>query len=167
MNSSITRTRLKKLVSYDPLTGIFTWVVKPSAQVGVGDHAGSINSSGYITMKADKVNYLAHRLAWLYMTGEWPKYQIDHANGDGTDNRFSNLRECSHGQNRANSKLASNNTTGYKGVVAKKNRYQAQITHNRQVINLGSFKTKEEAHQAYCRRAKELHGEFANSGVSE
>jgi hypothetical protein len=98
------------------------------------------------------------------MTGVSPKNYIDHINGNRSDNRFSNLREATHAQNRANSKHT--NKIGLKGVglikwiPEGKRRWRAQITHNKKVIHLGCFHTKEEAHLAYCDAAKKLHGEF-------
>jgi hypothetical protein len=62
------------------------------------------------------VLYREHRLAWLYMTGEWPTHEIDHINGDRVDNRFCNLREATASENRWNSRKRVNNTSGYKGV---------------------------------------------------
>ena len=122
---------------------------------------------GYIYLEVDGKPYMAHRLAWFYMTGIMPGKQIDHINRNKIDNRFENLREATHGQNRANSK--NNNPNGLKGVRRLPwmkdgtKCWQAKITHEKKQIYLGCFHTKEEAHQAYCKAAKKLHGDFFNS----
>ena len=89
---------------------------------------------------------------------------VDHINGNTLDNRRCNLRVCTQAGNAKNSKIPKNNTSGYKGIVKKENRWQAIITSDGKRINLGSFLTPELAHEAYCKAALELHGEFANFG---
>lgn len=95
-----------------------------------------------------------------------PTEFVDHINGNGLDNRRENLRLATHQQNLANQKLAKHNTSGYKGVSwnwrAKK--WVARIQVNRKNLYLGSFDTPEQAHEAYCKKAIELYGEFANFG---
>jgi len=88
---------------------------------------------------------------------------VDHINGDKMDNRKSNLRICTHADNIKNTKMKINNTSGYKGVYYYKNtnKWKAQIGINNKRIALGYFNTAEEAYAAYCKAAKELHGEFA------
>lgn len=87
---------------------------------------------------------------------------VDHWNGNGLDNRIINLRLCSKQQNHFNTKLNKNNTSGYKGVsLFNKNRWSAQITHNRKKIHLGYFDTPEEAYVVYCEKATKLFGEYA------
>lgn len=91
---------------------------------------------------------------------------VDHVNGDGLDNRRSNLRLATHGQNMANSKMRSNNTSGFKGVSLDRQsgKWRAQIQHNKKRILLGCFDDPELAHKAYCEAAIKYHGEFANNG---
>lgn len=90
-----------------------------------------------------------------------PKIQIDHKNNNGLDNRKENLRICNRRQNNMNTSLQKNNTTGYKGVVRRKNRYVAQTYWDKKHIYIGSFLTAEEAARAYDKKVKELHSEFA------
>lgn len=92
-----------------------------------------------------------------------PNEQVDHINGDGLDNRKSNLRICNGSQNRCNKGKPKNNTSGYKGVTwhTPNKKWVAQIAVNGKHSYIGSFKTKEEAAKAYNKKAKELHGEFA------
>jgi hypothetical protein len=103
------------------------------------------------------------------MTGNWPKYQIDHINLKRADNRWINLREATHGQNVQNSSLRKNNTTGFKGVsklshkCKLKRPFRARITVNNREIILGVFSTAEEAHTAYLAAAKKHYGEFARA----
>ena len=159
-------TYLTAVLHYNPETGEFLWNL-PRPKVQVGQRAGyEKKNKGYIYIEIDGKSYSAHRLAWFYMTSAEPKNQIDHINRNKSDNRFENLREATHGQNRANSKHA--NKHGLKGVALSnwipegKRRWVAQITCNKKITYLGSFLTKEEAHAAYCDAAKRLHGDFFN-----
>ena len=162
----MTHDQLTSLLSYDPTTGEFRWkTARP--KVRVGNLAGYIKKpKGHVYIELCGKTYAAHRLAWFYVTGQMPEKCLDHINRKPADNRFENLREASHGQNRANSK--NNNRHGLKGVrrlswMKETDRcWQAQITHNKQVTYLGCFHTKEEAHSAYCDAARRLHGDFAN-----
>ena len=93
----ITQQRLKEVLNYNPDTGDFTWLNPTSFRVQVGDTAGyrhkTQDGKEYIQTSIDGVKHYGHRLAWFYMTGEFPAGQIDHINGDGTDNRWSNLND--------------------------------------------------------------------------
>lgn len=156
---------ITNILSYCPDTGVFTWA-KPRPRIVVGRVAGAIHkSSGYITMEIDGKHFAAHRLAWFYVHGVMPSEQIDHINRDKTDNRISNLREATNGQNRSNT--ISSSKHGLKGVSYKKwlkeKPWEARITFNKKVRSLGCYATKEEAHEAYCMEAKRLHGEFFNA----
>ena len=149
---------------YEPETGLFFWAAA-RPKVRVGDQAGYTKKDrGYIYIEFDQKSYAAHRLAWFYMTKKWPSDQIDHINGNKSDNRFANLREATNGQNRANTKTSGKH--GLKGVKFLpwiKNGgkcWQSQITHNKKVIYLGCYHTKEEAHEAYVKKAIEFHGDF-------
>ena len=145
----ITQAELHFAVNYNPETGIFTWKT-PRKKVIVGTQAGSLDKEGYIILTINQISYRAHRLAWLYIHGEWPKF-IDHINEIKHDNRICNLRNVTHSENMQNkSKPQSNNTTGYIGVSFNKKRkhYTAVIKINGKTHYLGSFKTAEEANEA-------------------
>lgn len=161
----ITAAKLKKVLHYDPSTGHFTWRT-PRPKVRVGARAGGLHHRGYRYIEIDGRAYAEHRLAWLYVTGRWPKDQLDHINRQREDNRIENLREATNSQNRANSKHA--NRTGYKGVRfmpwMRTKPFGAQITVNRKVRWLGSFTTAKKAHQAYVKAAGEVFGNFAHGG---
>ena len=161
----ITQAKLKELMDYDPETGVFTWKVKPAKQIQIGDVAGC-TSDGYVKIRVLGVLYQAHRLAWLYVHGTLP-HRIDHRDGDGTNNRHGNLRECTQAQNMANTKKHKRNTSGYKGVSWNKDakKWTAKISINWKMKHLGYFETAELAHEFYCLAADMLHGEFSNHGV--
>lgn len=171
---NLTADELKDLLIYDPTTGVFTRRVTRGrhGRHKAGEVAGHINGSdGYIAIRLNNTLYLAHRLAWLYMKGEWPSQQIDHKNLKRSDNRWTNLREASHGQNVVNSPARKNNTVGLKGVslITQAKRwnmsrpYVARLTVDRRVIYLGQFATAEEAHTAYMTASRKHFGEFARA----
>ena len=145
--NELTAEYLRSILNYDPVSGIFTWKVRTSRRVKVGDIAGCPGGGGYLRIKVCSRPHKAHRLAWLYVYGVWPKDQLDHVNRVRTDNRISNLREVSHKQNHQNRSKPSNNTSGHPGVVWNKQRskWQAQIKHNQKSIHLGYFSILEEA----------------------
>ena len=161
-----TQEILKEYFQYNPETGLFIWkIFRGGGSPKIGTIAGTPHEDGYVKIKVNGKIYAAHRLAWLYMTGAFPDQEIDHINGDGTDNRFSNLREASRTENNRNTKVRKNNTSGFKRV--SKNRHGKWVAHihaeGRQHY-LGAFDTPEAAHEAYCTAAKTFYGEFANNG---
>jgi hypothetical protein len=127
----------------------------------VGHHDAS---NGYVKIRVEYRPYYAHRLAWFYMTKQWPDYDIDHINTIKTDNRFVNLREATRSQNVANRSFNKNNKLGVKGVVkTKTGRFEARIRVNGKKQFLGTFKTVEAAASVYAAKAKEAFGEFARA----
>ena len=158
----LTRDRVRELLSYDPKTGLFTWKVRTSNRVKVGDQAGVRAVNGYIHISMDNYKFPAHRVAWFYVYGEWPPQFIDHINGVRDDNRLENLRLATVSQNTTNGVLRATNTSGYRGVSwsKEKQKWIASITKDRKQVNLGYFKTKEDAHFAYLEAARQMHGDF-------
>lgn len=138
---------LRSVLHYDQETGIFTWKVRTSNNVKVGDAAGCQNGEGYLLIRVCSRRYLAHRLAWLYMHGSWPKDQIDHINRIRTDNRIANLRDVTRKQNNQNRSTQSNNTSGHIGIYWHKrdSKWVASIMHNQKLIHLGYFTDIEDA----------------------
>jgi hypothetical protein len=156
--TTITQAHLKSLLTYDPDTGEFRWKVQRSNRAPIGSIAGCSDKYGYIVVRVDGTLYKAHRLAWLYMYGEWPDGQIDHINGIRTDNRIGNLRVLPQRHNAENRRWPSkNNKSGFLGVRTMSHGYVAVITINGKGHNLGYFKKPEEAHQAYLKAKRELH----------
>lgn len=163
----LTLTRLKDFASYDAETGLFIrnrptgrWDRFPAGTV-----IGKANRLGYIELRIDGKLYRAHRLAWFYCFGQWPKNEIDHINGNPSDNRIANLREATRSQNGSNLKLSKANTSGLKGVhLHKPGVWRARIAPRKKSICLGLYDCPAAAHFAYVIAAKELFGEFSRTG---
>lgn len=161
----LTVERLKQVLHYDMDTGVFTWVQKThkNFRVPVGSVAGSVGNRGYVAIWVDRHLYLAHRLAWFYMTGEWPVALIDHDDTDKSNNRWTNLRPASNSQNKANGKKYADGARLPKGVTRVGDKYRSQIVFNYQHKHLGYFDTPEAAHSAYMAEAIKVHGDFARA----
>ncbi|MBT0780853.1 HNH endonuclease signature motif containing protein [Paracoccus sp. pheM1] len=154
---------MKELLAYDPATGSFHWRVNLRGPVKAGDVAGVSNPRGYRVIHISGKNYLAHRLAFLYMTGSFPPNMADHINGDPSDNRWSNLRPATGSQNNANARARSGSRLGVKGVYKRGSRYVSQICHNGDHKYLGTFDTISDAKAAYDKAANYAFGVFARS----
>lgn len=157
----LTASRLRDLLHYDPETGVFTRRTQTAPVVKIGGVAGTKLVTGYIGLSVDGKLYLAHRLAWLYVHGNWPTKNIDHKDRDRSNNRIDNLRLCNQSQNTANS---SRKATGIKGVSWFKSRqkWRARITVQYKEQHIGYFDSIEDAQAAYRAKAAELFGEFAH-----
>lgn len=151
--------QLKELLDYSPDTGEFRWKVSRGAVVSAGDLAGNTQTGGYSQIKCRGHMYMAHRLAWLFTYGNWPKHHIDHKNGIRKDNRIANLRECSPTENGQNRNLGRKNTSGFFGVSFYKptSKWKAQIMLGGVKKHLGYYPTPEQAHQAYLEAKAKLH----------
>lgn len=161
-----TAEHLRELLDYDPYTGLFRWKIASKQTPWLsGQVAGFIEQQGYWIIVIDRQIYKAHRLAWLYVYGEWPKNQIDHVNGNRSDNRLENLRAATQAQNQQNVGLTRRNNSGYKGVHWKSShkKWCAQIRRDGHRVNLGHFDTAELAAAAYEQASKQMHGDFAFS----
>lgn len=158
----LTREQLFKTLLYRPIQGDFIWL-NPSKYHSKlhGTIAGSLDAKGYVRVKIDGKPYLAHRLAWFYMTGAWPKKQLDHRNKVKNDNSWLNLREADDSDQNGNKDLRINNTSGFRGVyyMKRRNVWIAQLC-TKPYKYLGSYQTKEEAAEKYKEAAKEYFGEF-------
>ena len=156
MPKELTSERLRELLHYEPSTGSFTWR-KAWPRMPVGSLAGHRTGLGYWRIKVEGGNYLAHRLAWLYMTGHWPPGDIDHIDTDSLNNRWENLRSVTEHENLQNQRRAHrNNKVGVLGVSKFSWGCVSRIRVNGRDVRLGTFATVEEAHQAYL-AAKRLH----------
>jgi hypothetical protein len=156
---------LTKVLNYDPDTGVFTWIERTSYVVKAGDVAGSMCTNGYWRIMLKRREYGAHRLAWFYMTGEWPLHHIDHKDRNPLNNRWSNLRIATLSQNQANTQCRPTNTSGRKGVTWNRRcaKWQAGIKVNGRSYHLGLFDSIDDAHDAYANAAKQFYGEYARS----
>jgi hypothetical protein len=162
----LTQAALRELLSYDPETGAFTWKRRPNARASwntryAGKEAGyEWSPEGKVTYRAIRIfdwPFMAHRLAVIYMTGEFLQADVDHEDGDGLNNRWSNLRPATKPQNGANRGPNRNSKTGIKGVSLYKGRYRASFRGKQ----LGLCGTAEEAAALYEQAAKEHFGQFA------
>ena len=159
----ITLGHLKTLLHYDQDSGLWTWNISPVGWINPGQIAGSISDAGYVIIRVAGRNYKAHRLAWFYMTGNWPVGKIDHENTCRADNRWENLRPATDRQNAQNRRIRRDNAARLKGVSFHRGtgRYQAQIQVDGKKLCLGYCDDPVDAHALYC-AAAELHfGQFA------
>lgn len=155
----LTQSEIKFDLDYDHLSGVFRWK-NSKRRVKAGDVAGAVNGDGYILIRLNGILHRAHRLAWLYVNGSFPSKDLDHIDGNRTNNAIANLRQCSRGENLQNQRLPSkNNALKSLGVCFNKqsSKFHAQITYNRTRYHLGYFKNKDEAHAAYVEAKRKLH----------
>ena len=152
---------VRDYIHYNPETGELTWIKSPNARVKVGDKIKSIDAYGYLSVSFRSKVWKAHRLAWFLYYDQLPDKDIDHINGDRVDNRISNLRSATRGQNLQNMQVSGKGLSNYKGVSRSKTSWTAQITVNNKKLHLGSFKTEEEAALAYNNEAEKRYGDFA------
>lgn len=158
-------TTLLAHLHYNQETGVWARLIKTGAKAPVGaraDRKRAIDTRRTIDILGRR--YLSHRLAWFYMTGEWPKKGLDHENTDPSGNRWPNLREATQRQNNGNARRAKHNKSGFKGVYWNKEKscWTAQIKKEKST-HLGYFKTPEAAHAAYVKAAQAWFGEFARA----
>ena len=173
---------VRQLLDYNPDTGIFIWRKRPISMFSdgkqtaehncaiwngkwSGNKAGVLMESGYIKIVINRKPYRAHRLAWVYIYGVWPK-EIDHINGDRADNRIENLRVVTKSQNQMNRKALSRPTaSGVKGVTfhSKTGKWRTRIMVGKKMISLGLYATVEEAASVRRKAAEKYHGVFARS----
>jgi hypothetical protein len=160
----ITQATLHKIVSYNKLTGVFTWALNKGSRGVIGCVAGYLDNSGYIQIQIDGVKFRAHRLAWIYCYGESPE-EIDHINGERSDNRMVNLRSVSRSANMKNKSIYKNNISGFVGVNYNKNqkKWISRIKVDGKDIHIGSYKDKQDAVKARL-KANDKYGFHDNHG---
>ena len=163
LRTDLTQAQLKSQLFYDPIVGIFIRRSVNTPAIKLGSIAGGINVHGYVTISVLGKLYLAHRLAWLYMTGKWPEADIDHKNGVRTDNRWSNIRKATRSQNLQNTAVRSDNTSGIKGVswCKKTNKWRAYIQVNKKTVIIDYFTNRDDAARARKEAEQKRYGEFA------
>lgn len=142
---TISHERMKKLFRYDPETGELL------------RRSGTVNRAGYVAIRIDGKLYLAHRLAWFYTTGKWPKSLIDHCNGKKTDNRITNLREATPSMNAHNIHRArSTSKSGCVGASLNGDGFQVVIKVGNKRMRFGTYPTAKEASAVYLREKRRL-----------
>lgn len=155
---------LKSQLNYDSITGIFTRIDN-SGKAKIGDSVGYHSKDGYLSIGVNGKKYLAHRLVWMYIYGEFPKEQIDHINRNKSDNRICNLREATHAQNQQNRNVLNSNKSGVSGVSFSidTNKWVASVGSYSNRIHLGSFDNFEDACIIREKYAKIHYKQFYNS----
>lgn len=175
--NNLTQKYLKSILDYNSVTGVFTWRQRPidhfknSHRQNIwnskhsGTVAGSMTPLGYWRITINNKSYRAHRIAWLYTYGRWPKDQIDHIDGNKLNNRIDNLRKANNSENNRNVGLKKTNKSGHKGVSwnNRDKKWQAYIGVNGRNKSLGSYDSAQEASEAYTQAAKIYHGDFARN----
>ena len=160
--SLLTLQMLRERLHYNPETGQFTYKERPGNNALIGTIAGWQDKNGYIGIYINRYNYFAHRLAWLYMTGDWPPGNMDHIDGNPANNSWKNLRVVSHATNMENvTKARSHNKCGVLGVrrapLNAPHPWSARIRVDYVEIHLGYFPTTELAHEAYLQAKRKYH----------
>lgn len=164
----ITQQVLCSLLLYESDTGVFRWLAKRAPDIRAGDVAGTTRSDGYLAIRVQGRKYQSHRLAWLYMYGEFPLAQIDHINGIKGDNRIANLRLATNAENCRNRGPRSDSKSGLRGVSfdIESGKWRATASDGKRYISIGRFSTSVEAKAAYDKFTSKHHGEFKYQGVS-
>lgn len=153
----LTAQRLRELFSYNKETGALTRLTDAGGR-RAGSIAGSVSKDGRIQIYVDDKNYKAHRVIWLLVTGEWPVYDVDHIDGNPSNNSWSNLRDVPHHINQQNRHGATkSSTTKTAGVTMNRGRYGTQIKIDGKRVWLGTYDTPEEAHAVYVKAKREHH----------
>lgn len=162
--AELTQERLTQLLHYEPDTGVFLWRAKCSkySPAKIGERAESVTSQGgYLRIKLLGKEYRAHRLAWFYVFGVWPRNEIDHVNGRPSDNRIENLRDVDRQTNGQNQRRARRGSiSGVLGACYDKQtgKFKAQIRRpDGKYQHLGRFGTAEEASQVYLNAKRAMH----------
>lgn len=161
---NFTAEMLRAALHYDPLTGIFRHIHSKRG-IKAGAIAGRVAGKGYWQICIDYQYFYAQRLAWLYVTGEWPPCEVDHDDLNKKNNRFANLRLATDVENQGNRPANRNNASRVKGVrwFARLGKWQARITHNGKSQHLGYFDKKADAAAAYAVAAQNKFGKFARA----
>lgn len=151
-------------ISYDPWNGEFFYKKKPNRNKPAGSKAGGKSKkAGYLQISVLNKRHQANRVAFLMFHGWLPNQIIDHHDGDPSNNRISNLRPATPGQNQYNKMITKANTSGVKGVsfCRKSKRFHAKLKVSKVQKFIGSFETLEEAAEAIKAARITHHGEFA------
>ena len=162
---SVLQLRLKHLFTYDPLSGLFTRNVSiRSSNAKAGMVAGGLTYEGYVVIRVDGIKYKAHRLVWLYMTGEWPTLMVDHRDTNKSNNAWANLRLADNSLNKMNAGAQANNALGLKNIhVLKNGKFRVSVGKNKTYLQK-TLHTLEMAQLCANQFREQLHGDFARHG---
>jgi hypothetical protein len=154
--------RLLDLIEYNPDTGVWVWKETRDRRRKrlVGKRAGGLDHDGYWRISLDGRYYRSGRLAWFFVTKQWPAEEIDHINNIREDDRFVNLRQATRRQQTMNRRAHKDNGSGKKGVRRVRGKFRARIMIDGKLRHIGMYASAEEAHAAYCEAAREAFGEF-------
>jgi len=147
---------IRQRLRYEPKTGHF-YMLKSAGRKKVGALAGYADSLGYWKVAINGKWIFSHRLAWAMVHGEWPAGEIDHINGNPSDNRIANLRVATRSQNVMNTRRG-NGVCWHKG----RQKWQVVVKAGGKIHYLGQFKDRAEADYVAIAAIRRLHGEFAN-----
>jgi len=158
--SKLTAEWLRDNLAYEPETGSFLWKKRGFGRT-LGKVLGTKIWPGYLTIKVHGTVFYAHRLAWLYVHGVWPDGHVDHIDGQKANNAMSNLRLATASQNVAR-RAVKRTVAPARGVMRHGVGFVARIHYAGKKHYLGYFPTLDGARDAYQKKAKEVHGEFAH-----
>lgn len=163
-NDSVAETILSDVFVYDPSSpSCLRWKFSRGRNAKAGEAAGTMHKSGYYRVNSLGKFTFAHRIVWMMHFGDIPAdMQIDHVDGNRTNNVVSNLRLASHGENKRNESIRADNSTGVKGLVwfKPRNSWRGQITFNGKTF-IKTSKDREVVERWLMEKRVELHGEFA------
>ena len=148
---------IRDIIHYDPASGEFRWITKPSYKIREGSIAGTVRADGYRIIMIEGVRYYAHRLAWYLYYGDWPSKWIDHIDRNPSNNRIANLREVTYSENAQNSRPRTNSSRPAKGISLYRGKFQVSIGVDKRQYHIGTFSTFEEAVEAYEESKSKLH----------
>jgi hypothetical protein len=163
--NDLSAEEVRELFDYDDETGVLYWAIDRSIKTKAGDVAGGGHNQGYLRVGVNYSHYLIHRIVWLLKYGDWPKYTIDHIDGDKKNNRISNLRDCPQQENLKNQGLRTNSSSGIVGVnwIKATSKWRAIITIDGRTKVLGQFINIKDAEE--CRlKANAVYGFHENHG---
>lgn len=179
-NGVLTASIVRDLLDYDPDTGLLHWKHRPlrycsseqsqkaiNARIAGRRAFTALNTGGYYQGAVLRLQVVAHRVIWLWMTGDHPADCIDHIDNNVLNNSWSNLREATRAQNQANRRSYKGSSSQYLGVTRVGKSWSASITSNYKYKRLGNFRCEVEAAKAYDAEAIRLHGEYANLNFPE
>jgi hypothetical protein len=166
MINALTADRLRSLLAYEPLTGLFTWRVK-KARACVGDAAGYVLANGYRRVQIDGRSYAASHLAVLHVTGKLPAQEVDHRNRVRDDNRWDNLFECPHAVNLQNKGRYRNSTQSVSGVQRRGDRFRVRVWKDGMQHNVGVFDSMEDAVAQRQMAKAAIHHEWQAGAIAQ